>query len=465
MIDLRVAALVCLLLTPLALAQTEGEPVRKEDLVFRQKRTLQQMEELEDRMFQLAEKIRAETPDHSARLLLALQRSREELIVDEMNEVSKLIEKGSLVEADEQQRKVIFRLKELRELILSTELDLLLKLKRLRQLNDSLRVLEDLRQESTALLKRRAPQAEEERTAFFRNTQRLQSDLMSRLELLDPKLREAAPETVAPDRLDDSVKALKAANSLLAQSTEEGLETQWQAADTGLRVAHQGVLGAREELLLELQRYIRSAMVDAFLQIIEVQGRVNRQVEEFMERERSGEGRLVSARDFGEWEDRAIEIGDRLKNAGQLMEETEYSLALAPVARFFAEYADEIRGNMRSKRLAGDVLATGQRLVEDLEGAVTILAEEAKWAKRAPPGDIEAFKQIKLLTELNVLRMVQERVRTDTVRLSTLPLSDESVQRNVARAMHWEASISAVTLLLEARGYSKYLKPEDEADF
>jgi hypothetical protein len=322
-----------------------------------------------------------------------------------------------------------------------------------------------LTEESSLLNKREPPSTEEEREAYLRNSLKRQAELRARAELLDGKLKESAPETVAPDRMDDAIGAMKAAEALLGKKELDGVDEQFQKADSGLAGAKEAVQVAREELLLELQRYIRAAMVDAFLQIIEVQDRLNREVRGFLDREASGEGRRVSARDFKEWEDREIEIVDRLKNAGQLMEETEYSLALAPVARFFAEYADELRGNMKAKRLAADVEATGQRLVEDLEKAVAILAEEAKWAKRAPPGDLMAFKQIKLLTELGVLRMVQERVRLDTVRLSALSIEDEAVQRNVTRAKHWESSIGDVAKRLEARGYSEFLKPEDETDF
>lgn len=446
-------------------AQGEGVASGRDELLFRQNRARQQMEELEDRMFQLSELIRSEAPDNAARLVLALQRSREELIVEEMARVAQLIEAGKLEEADEQQRRVVFRLKELRELILSTELDLLLKLKRLRMMNTGLRALEDLQAEWAGLLAWGETLPEDAGPDAARPLERAMGDLRRQAEHLEPSLRESAPETLAGDKLAEAGASMKqASDRTRAGDMGQALDAQ-RRADAALAASRKALSQAREELLLDLQKYIRAATTDAFLQILEVQGRMNREIAAFLERQAGGEGRGVAERDFRKWEDQAIEIGDRLKNASQLMEETEYSLALAPAARFFSEYADEVRAHLKERKLSESLLQTGGRLAEDLERSLGVLSEEGKWARRAPPGDLNAFKHIKLLTELGVLRLVQERIRLDTARLSALPGEDSAVARSQGRIARWEASIADVTKRLHARGNSELLRPGDEVDF
>ena len=449
------------------LAQPEEEMDIKERLKFQQKRTLQQMEELEDRMFQLSEKIRQVAPDNAARLVLALQRSREELIVEEMGHVNKLIESEKLKEAEELQRRVIFRLKELRELLLSTELDLLLKLKRLRQMNKALRAMEDLSKEQEGLKEETEEAAEDPTTNrdSLKNTRRAQSEARKRGELLAEDVAEAAPESVAPDLMNSAHQDMKESEKQLAKGrAKEAAEAQASAAKN-MKESRKALQRAREDLLRELQKYIRNALVDAFLQAIEIQEKINGQLQVYLKRAGGAEGRKIRPRDFSRFEDQEIEIESRLRDAVQLIEETEYSLALAPATRFFGEYATELRESMKRAKLEQGLLDTGTRLVEDLAGAVKILAEEARWSKKAPPDDHEAFRQIKLITELLTLRLVQDRIRTDTGRLQGLPIENSTVAANVKRIARWESSIKDVSHRLEARGYSQYLKPEDETDF
>src|SRR5580765_3548191 len=61
-----------------------------EQIEFLQKNVQAQMQELQERMFRLAELTKATEPGDSAKLILALRRSREELILEEMKEVMEL---------------------------------------------------------------------------------------------------------------------------------------------------------------------------------------------------------------------------------------------------------------------------------------------------------------------------------------------------------------------------------------
>src|SRR5437667_7632667 len=78
------------------------QPVGQGDqLQFQQQNIQAQMRELEERMFHLAELTRQLEPDDSARLLMAVRRAREQLIVEQMKEVLELIGKKDLSKASD----------------------------------------------------------------------------------------------------------------------------------------------------------------------------------------------------------------------------------------------------------------------------------------------------------------------------------------------------------------------------
>src|SRR5947209_3623466 len=99
-----------------------------EQIEFLQKNSQAQMQALQERMFRLAELTRATEPGDSAKLILALRRSREELILEEMKEVLDQLSQKNLGDATVKTQEVIVKLEKLKELLLSTDLDLQLAL-------------------------------------------------------------------------------------------------------------------------------------------------------------------------------------------------------------------------------------------------------------------------------------------------------------------------------------------------
>ena len=123
------------------------DPTTRESLEFSQRKVRANMQELEERMFRLSTLLRDAQPESAARLVLGLKRSREELIVADMDEARAFIAGGRLEEAAERQRVIIVKLEELRRLLLSSDLDLILKLERLRQLTRVRKSLDELEKE------------------------------------------------------------------------------------------------------------------------------------------------------------------------------------------------------------------------------------------------------------------------------------------------------------------------------
>src|SRR5687768_11668611 len=105
-----------------------------EQAQFQQQHAAAQMQELEGRMFRLAETIRNTEPSDSARLLLGVRKAREELILEQMKEVMDLIGQKDLNRATDEQKRLIAKLEELKKLLLAGDDDLILQLERLKKM-------------------------------------------------------------------------------------------------------------------------------------------------------------------------------------------------------------------------------------------------------------------------------------------------------------------------------------------
>jgi hypothetical protein len=117
-------------------------PSDRDTIGFSQQNVASQMNELEERMFRLSEALRGLEPENASRLRLALQFSREELILEQMRETHKLLKEAQLSKAETEVKELIAKLQHLRNLLLAEDLDFQLKLARLRQMRETLGQLE-----------------------------------------------------------------------------------------------------------------------------------------------------------------------------------------------------------------------------------------------------------------------------------------------------------------------------------
>jgi hypothetical protein len=116
-------------------------------LSFRQEKVAAEMTELEERMFRLSEALKALEPENSSRLMLGLKFAREELILHQMKEAKKYLEKLSLDEAAAEEKVLLGKLQRLHDLLLSTDLDFQMQLEKLRAIREILRQLDKAIQE------------------------------------------------------------------------------------------------------------------------------------------------------------------------------------------------------------------------------------------------------------------------------------------------------------------------------
>src|SRR5688572_27114958 len=136
-------ALLALLPARPTRAGDDKQPVSPaEQLQFQQKNAQAQMQELQERMFRLAELTRETEPDDASRLLMAVRKAREQLILEQMAQALELLATKDFTHAADEQAEVIRKLEELKRLLTSTDLDLQLQLEKLRALNQAIAKLD-----------------------------------------------------------------------------------------------------------------------------------------------------------------------------------------------------------------------------------------------------------------------------------------------------------------------------------
>jgi hypothetical protein len=128
-----------------------GAVSNRDTIGFTQENVAAQMTELEERMFRLSEALRGLEPENASRLKLALNFSREELILLQMKETQKLLRDAELNKAETEVRELLAKLEHLRSLLLAEDLDFQMKLARLRQMRETLgqldRIIKEERRE------------------------------------------------------------------------------------------------------------------------------------------------------------------------------------------------------------------------------------------------------------------------------------------------------------------------------
>ncbi|MBI3468021.1 MAG: hypothetical protein HY000_33865, partial [Planctomycetes bacterium] len=133
---------------PPAAADEAKPPIGDGDrLSFDQSKVAAEMNELEDRMFRLADALKSVEPENSSRLMIALKNAREELILHQMKETQDLLRKLELGQALTEEKQLLAKLQRLHDLLLSMDLDFQMRLERLRLLRELLRQLDKAIQE------------------------------------------------------------------------------------------------------------------------------------------------------------------------------------------------------------------------------------------------------------------------------------------------------------------------------
>lgn len=439
---------------PVASAGQETDEDRKLRLEFQQSRTRQLMGELEDRMFELSEHVRGTAPDDAARLVLGLRRSREDLIVEDMELIEELIAEGQYDEAEERQRVVLFRLNELRELLLSTELDLLLKLERLRKMNRALgsldRILDENERQGELLTGLASGELEPKKLEQrMRGAALIQGETRQLVEILSADVKEVATEGMAaPDRLSKAVESLVAGEAALGAGDLAAAAASQVEVEETLESVKGELREARDALLWELQPFIRRAAIDSVARVRDIQEEINAEVlarREGVESEASVSFEEKKAKRLLDLQRNAE---DAARDMRQLSEETEFSETVPRVLSYGIFWNEGLLDSLAKNSVGRWDLEAGQRTKAMMDEFLQVLLEEElRWKKNRRPS---TRKMIKLISELKGARTLQNFLRQDTLRLDGRRGREDAADELEVQIIALSAMEDGITVMLEA---------------
>lgn len=404
---------------PVCAASDSAPKVAPSDQVQFQQKTIEaQMQELQERMFHLADLTRDSEPDDSARLLMAVRKAREDLIIEQMRDTIEQLSRQDLTRAADEQGQILVKLEELRKLLTSTDLNLQMELQRLKKLAESIAKLD-------AAIK------EEQR-------QQKQSADLAKLMKVDPKdlaepQKQQAQNRKATEAVAETVKDLgpapaKAAAGLgsacQSMSLAEGHLGGGRAGDAqglqkqaidAMQRAREQLEAERQKILDELQSQVRKQVVENLTEMLERQRTVRIATEAVVARLPSGEHETeLRVKKLSPAEAAIVRICDQTL---ELIDQTDFSIALPPALK-------AVRGNCAAVAdhldtgVADVPLVTDEKQIEaDLADLLDTFKQLA--SQPGPPSQCRGCKgnKNKLLAEMKVLRMLQTRVngRTTTV--------------------------------------------------
>jgi hypothetical protein len=223
-------------------SETKPKPVGVGDeLSFRQAKVATEMAELEERIFRLSEALKALEPENASRLMLGLKFAREELILHQMKETQKLLNKLSLSEAAGEEKLLLTKLERLHDLLLATDLDFQLQLERLRQMRDILRRLDKAIAEEE-----RERKASDASTKQERELKRLQKKQASLEELIRREQDHLDQGRQLAERKELSETDQKSLGKLARDQKRTRNDTKALAAESGTSGDASPNLGAAE---------------------------------------------------------------------------------------------------------------------------------------------------------------------------------------------------------------------------
>ncbi|MBI3820537.1 MAG: hypothetical protein HY286_17740 [Planctomycetes bacterium] len=438
------------------------------ELEFVQRKAQANMKEIESRMQVLLEQIREAEPDHASRLLLVLQRSRENLIVDDMRDAEALINTDKFDEATERQRIVLKKLEELRQLLLSTNLDLFVKLNKLRQLKklqaELAQASKDGEQNQKALEEIAAKgDAKTDADKKRLETQKeLNQEQQRKLDELNASARDTTGQSSeAKKALDEAQRALDDAQKALKQSNANEAAKSASRSQQSLNKAGDAMQQAREELAEELADPIRAALLDALAQMIEKHEKVNDAIMHHSPAKNAAAPPVVALE---------REVVDLAKNARELVEETDFAVALPhALALGESEAANNVK-DLAAAKVDDITTHDSARLLDDLNEMHKTILDEAAGAKKSGSPRTGGCKgcanRNKTISELKMVRLLQSAVYQETAywdkRREKPPMTQESVAAVLKDVANWQKRARLTAALLKDRTCAECLTSKEE---
>lgn len=392
---------------------TEGDQVE-----FQQKNASAQFQELEERMFRLAELIRESEPSDSARLLMGVQRAREELIIEQMKGIVALIGEKDLTKAADEQKNVLIKLDELKRLLATGDLDLQLQLERLKKLQAALEKLDAAIKEETRQVdasKKLAAEQAKNPAAEAKPFEKAKTDQEGNRKTTDAvkdmvKSLGEGPAKSAEGLAGASKSMSNAEGSFGSKNASQASGQQAQALDA-LKKARQQLEAERQKMLAEIERQVKKQVIENLTRMLETQIAVREATEALSPRLTSERQAQLRIKQLGATEQK---IADLAEATIELVEQTGFSVALPPALANIQRRVTYVAVDLRAGRGGEPVIKQEKEIERDLTDLIETFKELPSNAKNGSQCKGCKSNKNKLLAELKVLRMLQMRVNEET---------------------------------------------------
>jgi len=388
-------------------------------LQFTQKQIQALMVELQDRMFHLAELTKQAEPDNSTRLLLALRKAREQLIVEQMREILEKLDKKDLSKATDDTKDVLIKLEELKKLLIAADLELQLQLERLRQLQAAMRQLDQAikvekqqKSESEALdgLKKKGKEAKPQALDAAKQAQAANRQRTDDIAGTVKSLGHLEPAAAS---LASASQSMSKAEGNLGNGKPGEAGSEQAEALKRLAAARSQLEQERQRMLQELQQQVKQVVIANLQDMLDRQTAIRRATESLSPKLAKEREAVIQVQQLAPAEQRAAAICQQTLD---LVNETEFSVALGPALESIEKDMLIVSGDLTAGRGNQRVIASEVGIEQDLKDLLDTF-------KEMPTLDGQCDSQCqgckgnmnKLLAELKIVRMMQMRVNKGTV--------------------------------------------------
>jgi hypothetical protein len=453
----RYLALIVCTMPSICAADTNSDQVQ-----YTQKTVQAQMQELQDRMFRLADLTRDAEPDDSARLLMALRKAREQLILEQMHDILDELSHSDLSKASDEQTQVLVKLEELKKLLTSTDLDMQMRLEQLRTLSAAIAKLDGAIKEEKRQRDQTGQYSEQQAQGklnpnLLTGSKQDQQQNRKATETVAATVKDLGPGPAkASDTLGNACQSMSLAEGAFGgnrASDAQGLQSN--AVDSMQRARDQ-LEAERQKILDQLQSQVRKQVIQNLQDMLDRQKNVRNATESIVGRLPSGDPQtLARVARLSPPENTIVRLCD---DTNDLIKETEFSVALPPALAEIHDSCAAISDRLQSGVANEATIAAEKQVEQDLQDLIDTFKELQ--SDPGPPSNCRGCKgnKNKLIAELKVLRMLQSRVNKQTIqadasRATTQPSDLLTTNINAIRDRQSDIQQAAEQIHRELAGY------------
>jgi hypothetical protein len=396
-----------------------GSKVSEVDQIeFLQKNVQAQMQELQERMYRLAQLTKEAEPGDSAKLILALRRAREELIMEEMKDVLDQLGQKDFNKAGNKTQQVIIKLEKLKELLLSTDLDLQLALERIKKLQGAIAKLDGAIKEERRQVGKSGEmaQATTQPAKALTAAKTDQEQNRKATEAVQQTVKEIGePATSASPALTDATGAMSKAEGSLGSGKPGDAQGKQGEAVAALQQAREQLEAERQKMLAEIESQVKRQVMENLALMLEKQKSIREANESLAPRLAQGNREAVLR--LKALASAETTIANLAESTAQLVEDTEFSFALPPNLRNISRRAIYVTSDLTAGKGDEPVILAEKKIERDIADLIETFnqatsASQGQSRCKGCKGD-----KNKLLAELKAIRLLQVRVNEETKEL------------------------------------------------